>query len=528
MLKSFKKYFHFSFLVYFFGLFLLFSCAKNQSVEVDYSFEAAKNVTVGIEDFDKVTFESFHDLNLGFFRGNVWIKLDIKNPSKQSKSCMFVSNDRFNRNYTFYKLDTTNKRLKLVNHIDDLSTQDHRTYNSPNPNLKIDLAPNEESIYLITSSSDGRTKDATPRITSLENYHSFDLGNAVWDLILYTIIIILLLVNVYLWSVYKRKIYLYYILYILSTIFVYLGIEGYLLCLNIKQITIDHIVFVSVKLWAFSLIMYTAKFLEIDVVAPKYYRFVKTMLIVVLGSILVYQFVFFYTSIQYLHYFENLLTVLWLLIIIITLVLSAKKRWLELKYYLIPLAFFIAFTVFGIVNVHFQIFTGNSFTYVKIGAIFEFIGFTYFMTSLVKRKIERGDKLIAEVNKQRVELVEKSKKLEELNVLLKEKTSIEKTDLLNIFALLENSLSNEEEWDNFKNKFQHLNPNFLNELESHHPNLSKSEIRLLTLIRIGYSQKEIANFLNIAPGSVKKARTRVRKKLNLSEEINLNEYLGAL
>lgn len=506
--------------------FLLFSsCTKENSLEVDYTFSVAKNVTQKIEDFDKVKFESFNDLNLGFFRGDIWIKLDIKNTSVGSNSCMFISNDRFNRNYTFYKLDKAANEPKLVNEIKDFSKEDYRTYNSPNPNLKINLAPNEQAVYLITSSSDGRTKDATPKIISLEGYYNFVGKNTIWDIVFYTIIFFLLLINVYLWRIYKRKIYFYYLFYILSTIFVYLGIEGYLLCLKIDQIIIDHFVFISVKLWALSLIMYTSKFLEIDIVAPKYYKFIKAVLWIVLGGTLGYQFLFFYSSIQYLHYFENLLTVLWLIIIVSILILAAKKRWVELKYYLIPLSFFILFTVFGIINVHLQLLEINSFSFVKIGAIFEFIGFTYFTTLLIKRKLQSSEGLRQKLEIKSKELIEKSNKLDELNQLLEQRTSIEKTDLLNIFSLLENSLSKESDWEFFKNKFKELNPNFLNNLIDAHPELSKSEIRLITLIKIGYSQKEIADILNIVPDSVKKARSRVRKKFKLSELINLNEYL---
>ena len=58
-----------------------------------------------------------------------------------------------------------------------------------------------------------------------------------------------------------------------------------------------------------------------------------------------------------------------------------------------------------------------------------------------------------------------------------------------------------------------------------YPNLSKSEIRLLTLIKIGYSQKEIVSILNIAPDSVKKSKNRFRKKLNIRESIHLDDFL---
>ena len=51
---------------------------------------------------------------------------------------------------------------------------------------------------------------------------------------------------------------------------------------------------------------------------------------------------------------------------------------------------------------------------------------------------------------------------------------------------------------------------------------------ILKMLDEGYSQKEIAGMLNIATDSVKKARSRVRKKMNLAENIQLKEYLQEL
>ena len=485
------------------------SCSSEEPVDVDYSFKAAINVDQNIHDFDKVKFEPFNDLNLGFFRGNLWIKLSIDNTKNESVSCMFLSNDRFNRNYKFYKLDTLNNSLKLAGFVSDTLIEDYRTFSNPNPNLKIDLAPHEHATYVITSTSDGRTKDANPKLISMKSYYNFISENNVWSIVFYATIIFLLMINAYLWNIYRQNLYIYYIFYLVSTLFVYLGIEGYFLSLNISQLNIDHLIFVFVKLWAVSLIMYTSKFLEIEVVAPKYYIFIKVVLISVIGGALLYQFIFFRSSIQYLHYFENLLTILWLLLIVGIILFSIKNRWLELKYYLIPFAFFILFTVLGIVNVHLQILAFNSFTFVKIGAICEFIGFTYFITALTKRKLRQSETL--------------ENTLKEKEELLAKK--IETTDLVSIFNLIENSLSTEAEWNEFKSKLNRLSPSFLNQLLERHSNLSKSEIRLLTLIRIGYTQKEIATILHIAPDSVKKARSRARRKLNLPDSINLYDYL---
>lgn len=524
-MKKNKHLFSF-FLIQLVILFLFSSCSDKDSLETDYSFQVAINAPQSINEFEKVEFKPFDDLNLGFFKGKVWIKLEIKNDEKENKSYMFISNDRFNRNYIFYKLDTIDNSLQLVNHIKDTSKQDHRTFNNPNPNFKIDLEPNEHATYIISSSSDGRTKDANPKIMATESYFNFVNDNNIWNIVFYGIIFCLLLINFYQWNIYKQKIYFYYIFYLASTILVYLGIEGYLFNLRLKHIVIDHFVFVCVKLWALSLIMYTSKFLEIQTVAPKYYKFIKKVLFIVLGGTLVYQFAFYNSSIQYLHYFENVLSFLWLFIIIGILLLSGKTKRLELKYYLIPLACFILFTAIGLVDVHFQFLPGNAFTYVKIGAIVELIGFTYFMKVLIKRKLEGVENLENELQENRKKLVLTSKELKEKENLLSSKTGIEKTDLISIFKLLENSLSSEAEWDEFKLNFKELDSQFLNQLLGEYPNLSKSEIRLLTLIKIRYSQKEIASILNIAPDSVKKAKNRVRKKLNIPESTHLDDFLS--
>ena len=118
--------------------------------------------------------------------------------------------------------------------------------------------------------------------------------------------------------------------------------------------------------------------------------------------------------------------------------------------------------------------------------------------------------------------------LEEKDKISSTKTNIEKTDLISVFKLLENSLSTETEWNEFKLKVEALSPDFYEKLLGHYPNLTKSEIRLLTLIKIGYTQKEIAEILSIAPDSVKKARSRVRKKMELPESLSIKEMFSNL
>ena len=70
------------------------SCGSKEGADLDveYTFTAAIDVKEDIEDFDKVHFESFDNLNLGFFEGELWIRLDVQNENVP-KSYMIINND---------------------------------------------------------------------------------------------------------------------------------------------------------------------------------------------------------------------------------------------------------------------------------------------------------------------------------------------------------------------------------------------------------------------------------------------------
>ena len=159
-----------------------------------------------MQDFNKVLFKKFDNLNLGFFKGKIIIRLDIQNKNL-NESFMFVNNDMINRNYSFYKLDKRTNSLQLLNKTIDTTIQDHRTFNFPNPNFKIDLAPNEKATYFIETISDGRTVDATPQLMSMTSYSSFINENTIWSILFLGIVACLLLINIYQWTIYREKIY---------------------------------------------------------------------------------------------------------------------------------------------------------------------------------------------------------------------------------------------------------------------------------------------------------------------------------
>ncbi|MFT5599863.1 MAG: DNA-binding CsgD family transcriptional regulator [Flavobacteriales bacterium] len=502
----------------------LTSCSDNSDIDLVYSFEVSYADSIGSLDLNQIEFESFENLNLGFYEGYLWIKLEVYN-TNEAQSFIIINNDLISRNYRFFKLDTTSQLPILLNRIKDTTRQDYRTNNLPNPNFQIDLSENENATYFIGLRSDGRSIDATPTIMTMEGYNEFSNEKTVWSLFFFGLMILLLLINIYQWKVLKRQIYLYYLFYMIATFIMYLGFEGYYYNFGLKHNVIDHIVFISIRIWIFSLLMYTSNFLETKLVAPRYFNFSRTFLLVVLGGATLYQLVFFETSIGKLHFFENTLSFVWLILIVITVLFSAKQRRLELVYYLVPLFCFLLFTCIGLIDGHIKWLPGDPFHYIKTGTIIEFIGFTYLISRLIKIKLRSADLLQDELLQNRKELESVSQKLEAMKSVNSFQIKMNKTDFVGMFKLLENSLSDDSSWEEFKLKFESLNPNFLNNLGKAHPNLSKSEIRLITLIKVDYSQKEIAEILNIAPDSVKKAKSRVRKKMDISSSTELKDYL---
>ncbi|MDE5574424.1 MAG: LuxR C-terminal-related transcriptional regulator [Bacteroidales bacterium] len=68
----------------------------------------------------------------------------------------------------------------------------------------------------------------------------------------------------------------------------------------------------------------------------------------------------------------------------------------------------------------------------------------------------------------------------------------------------------------FENSFTQINNNFYERLLADFPSLSQSEKRLCAFIKLGLNTKEIAVITNLSPNSIRVAKVRLRKKLNLT------------
>lgn len=76
-------------------------------------------------------------------------------------------------------------------------------------------------------------------------------------------------------------------------------------------------------------------------------------------------------------------------------------------------------------------------------------------------------------------------------------------------------LNNDSYWQKFSRFFEEVHHGFNSTAIKKYPDLTPNELRLMSLIKMNLSSKEIANMLNISIPGVKKARQRLRKKMNL-------------
>ncbi|MCC3215617.1 hypothetical protein LIV57_10130 [Chryseobacterium sp. X308] len=77
----------------------------------------------------------------------------------------------------------------------------------------------------------------------------------------------------------------------------------------------------------------------------------------------------------------------------------------------------------------------------------------------------------------------------------------------------------------FMNRFKELYPEFCNHLTSKYSQLNSNDLRLCAFIKLNFSNKQIAEYDNISLRTVESKKYRLRKKLELSKEIDFNKWV---
>ncbi|MFC6194638.1 triple tyrosine motif-containing protein [Dyadobacter subterraneus] len=90
---------------------------------------------------------------------------------------------------------------------------------------------------------------------------------------------------------------------------------------------------------------------------------------------------------------------------------------------------------------------------------------------------------------------------------------------------IERNVAGKDDWVLFEENFNEVHDEFFKRLKKTCPEISPSELRLAACLRMNLSSKEMAPVLGISLRGIEIKRYRLRKKLQLANDFNLNEYM---
>jgi ligand-binding sensor domain-containing protein len=86
----------------------------------------------------------------------------------------------------------------------------------------------------------------------------------------------------------------------------------------------------------------------------------------------------------------------------------------------------------------------------------------------------------------------------------------------------------EKDWERFEEHFNQIHKDFFTRLKREYPDLSSTYLKLGAYLKMNLSSKEIASLMNISVRGVEKARSRLRKKLELPQSKDLNSFISSI
>lgn len=147
----------------------------------------------------------------------------------------------------------------------------------------------------------------------------------------------------------------------------------------------------------------------------------------------------------------------------------------------------------------------------------------------------RNEQLSLDVDEKNRELAVSTMSLNSKNELLafikedlKKNSQDGNKNIKSVITTINKNITEEDSWNVFKEAFDNADKDFLKKVKLAHPSLTPNDLRLCAYLRLNLSSKEVAPLLNISVRSVEIKRYRLRKKMELSHEQGLVEYIMAV
>ncbi len=161
-------------------------------------------------------------------------------------------------------------------------------------------------------------------------------------------------------------------------------------------------------------------------------------------------------------------------------------------------------------------------------------------------EIEKNEKAIIELQNEKLvnEVIYKNKELADASMhlvergdaLVKVKDELQQLykktggnhDVKKAIQLVSDIEKNNTNWEQFSAHFDEVNNGFLNKLKLKFPGLTNTDLKVCAYLQLKLSTKEIAQLMNISVRGVEISRYRLRKKLQLTTDQSINDFLNEM
>jgi len=112
--------------------------------------------------------------------------------------------------------------------------------------------------------------------------------------------------------------------------------------------------------------------------------------------------------------------------------------------------------------------------------------------------------------------------------MVKEDKRDQKKQLQELVRQINQNINHDQQWKDFTGIFEQLHQSFFDNLKAHCEDLTVNDIRLIALLKMNMSSKDMAAIFGISQDSLRVARYRLRKKLNIAEGENLSSFIQTI
>lgn len=164
--------------------------------------------------------------NFGFTSDVIWLTFEVSNNTNQHQSLILSLGYPSLNRLDFFQLQN-NKVVKQIKTGEDLNFNT-REINHPNFLFRITLPPHKKNRIYLKIQSYGESLKAPLKLYDYKTFYSMDSRNSIFKGVFYGLMLFILCFNFFLLIVMKKKLYLFYNLFIISLTIFLLTSDGLL------------------------------------------------------------------------------------------------------------------------------------------------------------------------------------------------------------------------------------------------------------------------------------------------------------